>query len=132
MQDGSTRKVQRQSAGTGGFLASHRASIVTLSGATSGNEYELERERTTVGRGPGVDIAFDDETMSREHASFEVMDGAIWLRDLGSTNHVLVNGGETRSTELKNGDKIDLGEHQFQFVLEKRERAPKSYRLEED
>ena len=134
MQDGFTRKVQRQPADTGaeGFLASHRAAIVTLSGATSGNEYELERERTSVGRGPGVDIAFDDATMSRQHASFEVMDGAMWLRDLGSTNHVLVNGGETRSAELKNGDKIDLGEHHFQYVLEKRERAPKSYQLEED
>ena len=37
MQDGFTRKVQRQPADTGAedFLASHRAAIVTLSGATS-------------------------------------------------------------------------------------------------
>ena len=134
MQDGLTKKVQRQPEDTGprGFLASHRAAIVTLSGATAGNEYELERDRTVIGRGPGVDFAFDDRTMSREHAAFEVMDGAMWLRDLGSTNHVLVNGGATLSTELKNGDKIELGEHKFQFVLEERRRAPKTYRLEDD
>jgi len=131
MRDGFTRRVQRKAVGTGGFLVSHRASIVTLSGATSGNEYELENERTSIGRGPGVDIAFDDQTMSREHAAFEVMDGAMWLRDLGSTNHVLVNGGQTRSAQLENGDKIDLGEHRFQFVLEKRKRVPKSYRIEQ-
>ena len=52
--------------------------------------------------------------------------------DLGSTNQVLVNGGETLSAELKNGDKIELGEHEFQFVLEGRKRDPKTYRLEED
>ncbi len=134
MQDGLTKKVQRQPAdtGPGEFLASHRAALVTLSGATAGNEYELEGERTVIGRGPGVDIAFDDRTMSREHAAFEVMDGAMWLRDLGSTNQVLVNGGETLSAELKNGDKIELGEHEFQFVLEGRKRDPKTYRLEED
>ena len=79
MQDGLTKKVQRRpvSGGPRGFLASHRAAIVTLSGATAGNEYELERDRTVIGRGPGVDIAFDDQTMSREHAAFEVMDGAM-------------------------------------------------------
>lgn len=133
MQDGFTKKVQRQPEDTGptGFQASHRAVLVTLSGATAGNEYELEGDRTIVGRGPGVDIAFDDKTMSREHAAFEVMDGAMWLRDLGSTNHVLVNGGETLSTELKNGDRVELGDHRFQFVLEKRKRDPKAYRIEE-
>lgn len=134
MQDGLTKKVQRQPPDTGpkGFLAERRAAIVTLSGSTAGNEYELEQDRTVIGRGPDVDIAFEDKTMSREHAAFEVMDGAMWLRDLGSTNHVLVNGGETLTTELKNGDKIELGEHQFQFILEDRRRDPKTYQLGED
>ena len=134
MHDGLTKKFQRSPEDTlpGGFLASHRVAIVTLSGATAGNEYELRSERTVVGRGPGVDIAFDDRTMSREHAAFEVMDGSMWLRDLGSTNHVLVNGGETRSSELKHGDRLELGAHQFQIVVEKRRPAPKAYRLGSD
>ena len=134
MQDGFTKKVQRRSTASRprGFLAGHRVVIVTLTGATAGNEYEIENNRTVVGRGPDVDIAFDDQTMSREHAAFEVMDDAMWLRDLGSTNHVLVNGGEVRSTELKNGDKLDLGEHQFQLLLEKRQPNPKASRLGND
>ena len=134
MHDGLTKKFQRLPAGDppAGFLESHRVAIVTLSGATAGNEYELRGERTVIGRGPGVDIAFDDRTMSREHAAFEVMDGSMWLRDLGSTNHVLVNGGETRSSELKHGDRLELGAHQFQIVVEKRRQDPKAYRLGND
>jgi pSer/pThr/pTyr-binding forkhead associated (FHA) protein len=131
MHDGSTRKVPHEKGHStpSAFLAAHRAVIVTLSGTTAGNEYELERERTTVGRGPGADLAFADDTMSREHAAFEVMDGAMRVRDLGSTNGVHVNGAATLSAELKHGDRIQLGDHQFQFVLETRRRDPKAYEL---
>jgi S-DNA-T family DNA segregation ATPase FtsK/SpoIIIE len=133
MHDGSTRKVRREppTRKPGAFLASHRAVIVTLSGTTAGNEYELENDRTTLGRGPGVDLAFEDTTLSREHAAFEVMGDAMCLRDLGSTNGVSVNGAATLSTELKHGDRIAMGDHQFQFVLETRRRDPKAYEIEE-
>lgn len=135
MQDGSTRKVRSdQSLGTDphGFLATHRAVIVTLAGVTAGNEYALERESTTIGRGPGVDLAFDDNTMSREHAAFEVRGGALHLRDLASTNGVMVNGGRVLDTELKHGDRIELGDHQFQLVLEERRRDPRTYEIDDE
>ena len=41
-------------------------------------------------------------------------------------------GGELRSADLKNGDRFELGEHEFQFVLEKRQRSPKTYVVEDD
>ncbi len=130
MQDGHTRRVRREPGrADSAFLASHRAVIVTLSGATAGSEYELESERTTVGRGPGVDIAFADSTMSREHAAFEVMNDAMHVRDLGSTNGVLLNGAPVLDAQLKHGDRLALGEHEFQFVLEDRTREPRAYEL---
>ena len=135
MQDGMTRKVRREPPprlDPESFLARHRAVIVTLSGATAGHEYEIQRDRTTVGRGPGVDIAFDDETMSREHASFEVRGGAMHLRDLASTNGVLVNGARVLDSELKHGDRLELGDHQFQLVLEERRRDPQTYRIDSE
>lgn len=133
MQDGLTRKVRREppvEQDPDAFLTRHRAVIVTLAGTTAGNEYELEQEQTTVGRGPGVSLAFDDTTMSREHAAFEVRGDSMYLRDLASTNGVHVNGGKVLDTELKHGDRIELGDHQFQFVLEPRQRAPKAYEID--
>ena len=132
MQDGRTRKVRPTAPEPDAFLAANRVAIVTLAGATAGNEYELVLERTSIGRGPGVDLAFDDKTMSREHAAFEVMDGAMCLRDLASTNGVLVNGAKTLNGELKHGDRIELGDHQFQLVIEARRRDPKTYSVDDD
>ena len=127
MQDGHTRKVapKAPTRPPSAFLEQHRAVIVTLLGATAGNEYELDCDRMTIGRGPNVDLAFDDATMSREHATFEVIDDRMRLRDLGSTNGVLVNGASVVMADLSHGDRIELGEHRFQLVVEKRERKPR-------
>ena len=133
MQDGQTRKVGRETAvPLPAYYMDHRVALVTVAGVTAGNEYELSQERTTVGRGPGVDIAFDDTTMSREHAAFEFTDDALRIRDLGSTNGVLLNGGTVLQAELKNGDRIELGDHRFQIVLEPREREREAYLLPDD
>jgi len=133
MQDGRTRKVRREppvEPDPNAFLARFRAVIVTLSGTTAGNEYEILNDRTSVGRGPDVDIAFADDSMSREHASFEIRAGVLYLRDLASTNGVHVNGGKVLDSELKHGDRIELGDHQFQLVLEERKRDPKTFSVD--
>jgi pSer/pThr/pTyr-binding forkhead associated (FHA) protein len=133
MHDGHTKKV-RHAAPTPpceGFLAEHRAVIVTLAGATAGNEYALEAARMVIGRGPGVPLEFDDSTMSREHAAFEVAEECMRLRDLGSTNGTLVNGAPILQTTLKHGDRIELGDHKFQYLVEKRKRDRKAYQLSE-
>ena len=133
MHDGQTKKVLHalHNPALESFLGKHRAVIVTLAGTTAGNEYELNQARMSIGRGPGVALEFGDSTMSREHAAFEVVDDSMRLRDLGSTNGILVNGAPVLSAKLKHGDRIELGEHTFQFLLEKRKRDPKTYELSE-
>ncbi|MCZ6782223.1 MAG: FHA domain-containing protein [Proteobacteria bacterium] len=133
MHDGHTRKISRKDdAGQkNDFLERHRALLVSISGATAGNEYPLERPQTTVGRGPGVDLAFDDAAMSQEHASLELLEDGFRIRDLGSTNGVVLNGSPTMAAELKHGDRIEMGKHCFQFVLEERPRVLKTHVLPE-
>jgi pSer/pThr/pTyr-binding forkhead associated (FHA) protein len=133
MHDGHTKKVRHaaQTPPCEGFLAEHRAVIVTLAGATAGNEYALEEARMVIGRGPGVLLEFDDSTMSREHAAFEVAEEGMRLRDLGSTNGTLVNGAPILQATLKHGDRIELGDHKFQYLVEKRKRDRKAYQLSE-
>jgi pSer/pThr/pTyr-binding forkhead associated (FHA) protein len=67
--------------------------------------------------------------MSKEHAALEFSGGGIRLRDLGSMNGLRVNGGATKVADLKNGDRFQIGEHEFQFVLEQRRRQPRTYVL---
>jgi pSer/pThr/pTyr-binding forkhead associated (FHA) protein len=105
--------------------------VVILSGRLQGTDYAIERARTVIGRGPGVDLAFDDETLSRQHASIEFADGGLRLRDLGSLNGVCINSGAVKSGELKHGDRFQLGDLAFQLILEKRLRTPKTHYIED-
>jgi len=130
MRDGQTRRLEKQpEGGAEEFLASYRAALVILSGAAAGSEYSLDESRVTIGRGPGVDLAFDDEGMSREHVAIEFFEAGYRLRDLGSTNGVRVNGSSVSACELKHGDRFDLGGHRFQYVVEERERPLREYVL---
>ena len=133
MRDGPTHKLKGSATNQdfSEFSADWRAAIVILSGGVEGSEHMLERPCISLGRGPGSDLSFDDDAMSRVHAALEFADGGFRIRDLGSTNGVLLNGGELEVGELKNGDRFQLGRHLFQFLLEKRPREPKTYLLPE-
>ena len=134
MRDGLTRKLATplRRDGFEAFLGEFRVSIVVVEGRASGMEYEVEQARTTLGRGPDVDLVFDDTSMSKTHAELEWGVGRFRLRDLGSTNGVRVNGAAVQVCDLKHGDRFQLGEHVFRLVLEQRERQPRTYVLPDD
>jgi pSer/pThr/pTyr-binding forkhead associated (FHA) protein len=114
------------------FRARHLASIVVLSGGVAGSEFILDDAKIQLGRGPGVELEFDDSAMSREHAVIEFSDGGFVLRDLGSTNGTRVNGEPAKARELDHGDRIEIGEHVFQYVVEDREQAPPTYVISDE
>jgi len=134
MRDGRTRQLESNGAGNGAeeFFGRFRAAIVILSGGASGSEYGLDQSRISLGRGPGVDLAFDDTAMSREHAVVEFYGEGFRIRDLGSTNGVTVNGSSVQVCKLKHGDRFDLGDHRFQYVIEERDRAGREYAVPEE
>jgi pSer/pThr/pTyr-binding forkhead associated (FHA) protein len=134
MRDGFTRKLEvaERNASFDDFMAKWRAVVVVLSGDAAGTEYEVTTPNVSLGRGDEATWTFPDPTMSKEHAALEFANGGMRLRDLGSMNGTRLNGGELRSADLKNGDRFELGEHEFQFVLEKRQRSPKTYVVEDD
>ena len=109
------------------FRARHIASIVVLSGGVVGSEHILDESKIRLGRGPEVDLEFEDSAMSREHALLEFSDGGFVMRDLGSTNGIRVNGEQLMVRELDHGDRLEIGEHVFQFLIENREQTPPTY-----
>jgi pSer/pThr/pTyr-binding forkhead associated (FHA) protein len=134
MRDGFTQRVEvaEHDGPFEEFMAKWQASIVILSGDEAGSEHNLEKPNVSMGRGPDTDLAFDDSSMSREHAALEFVGGNIRLRDLGSLNGITVNGSDVKTAELKNGDRFKLGEHEFQFVLQKRTKHPKTYVVDDE
>lgn len=134
MRDGFTQRVEvaQQDGLFEEFMAKWQATIVILSGDEAGSEHNVEKPNVSMGRGPDTDLAFDDSSMSREHAALEFVGGGIRLRDLGSLNGITVNGSEVKTAELKNGDRFKLGDHEFQFVLQKRPKRTKTYVVDDD
>jgi pSer/pThr/pTyr-binding forkhead associated (FHA) protein len=127
MGEKATRKIARADRSA---APARRASLVIVEGGAEGSEFELEGESCVVGRGPGVELVLDDPALSRKHAAFERTAEGHRVRDLGSTNGVRVNGAPVRAADLKHGDRIELGEHVLQYLVETRERAPRAFQVD--
>lgn len=71
--------------------------------------FPLAGSRIRIGRELGCDLLLDDGSVSRHHAELK-RSGAGWtIRDLHSTNGVLVNGQNVEAASLQPGDRIQLG-----------------------
>ncbi len=93
----------------GAFLEQFHSSLIILSGLAHGMEIPLDQARLTLGRGPGVDLAFDDPSLSRVHAVIEFNGSGFRVRDLAGTGGIRVNGESVLTTRLSNGDTLQLG-----------------------
>ncbi|HEU4401999.1 MAG TPA: GGDEF domain-containing protein [Candidatus Polarisedimenticolia bacterium] len=106
-----------------GALRKRQASLVVLQGTEIGRDFRLKRARTILGRDPESDIRLLDDLASREHARIDLewdeeQDAPVYvLVDLGSTNHTFLNSRRSETAELKDGDKIQIGETVLKFVL---------------
>ena len=72
----------------------------------------LDRAGSVVGRGD-ADIRFDDVYLSPLHARFELRDGELWVRDLGSRNGTWCY--LDAPTRLADGDVILVGSQVLRF-----------------
>ena len=125
MRDGMTRQKKVESAPKD--VHGWSATLVEVRGGAEGNEYPLDGERIVVGRGPGVDLAFEDDEMSANHAVFEHSRGGLCITDLDSTNGTRVNGERVATRALAHGDRIEIGRHHFHLLLEKRDKPPRTW-----
>jgi pSer/pThr/pTyr-binding forkhead associated (FHA) protein len=88
-----------------------------LNGVVQG-EYELAKERITIGRKPENDIPIDNLAVSGKHALVITILDDSFLEDLGSTNGTYVNGKLIKKHALKDGDVIAIGKHELKYVNE--------------
>lgn len=71
--------------------------------------HELTEDKVTVGRLPDNGLQIEDGSVSSYHAELVLENGEYHLHDKGSTNGTFVNGEQTTSALLKNGDQIRFG-----------------------
>lgn len=89
--------------------------ILTLEGQALA-EYNMSKERYTVGRLPDNDVRIDNAAVSGHHALIINILNDSFLEDLNSTNGTYVNGKLIKKHALQHGDVITVGHHQLRFV----------------
>lgn len=99
------------------------AALIVLRGAEIGRDFRLRRAGMVIGRSPTVDICLPDDRASRRHARIDYQgtggpdDTTFVLTDLGSTNRTYLNREPVESVELRDGDKIRIGDTILKFVV---------------
>ncbi|MEM8983633.1 MAG: FHA domain-containing protein [Pseudomonadota bacterium] len=89
--------------------------ILTLDGQVLA-EYNMTKERYTVGRLPDNDVRIDNPAVSGHHSLIINILNDSFLEDLNSTNGTYVNGKLIKKHALQHGDTITIGRHQLRFV----------------
>jgi diguanylate cyclase (GGDEF)-like protein len=99
------------------------AALIVLKGEEIGRDFRLRRTGMVIGRSPTADICLPDDRASREHARVDYRgsgrtdDTTFVITDLGSTNRTFVNSAEVESVQLRDGDKIRIGDTILKFVV---------------
>ena len=81
-------------------------------------EYNMSKERYTVGRLPDNDVRIDNPAVSGHHSLIINILNDSFLEDLNSTNGTYVNGKLIKKHALQDGDVITIGHHQLRFTDE--------------
>lgn len=83
----------------------------------SATRYPLDTMPWRIGRGHNNDLVLSDHSVSRLHAEIRTNDsGQLVLNDLESLNGVFVNDNRIASTQLSEGDTIDIGDVRMRFT----------------
>jgi pSer/pThr/pTyr-binding forkhead associated (FHA) protein len=89
--------------------------VLHLDGQTLA-EYNMSKERYTIGRLPDNDIRIDNPAVSGHHALVINILNDSFLEDLNSTNGTYVNGKIIKKHALQHSDVITVGHHALRFV----------------
>jgi diguanylate cyclase (GGDEF)-like protein len=89
-----------------------RATLTVLAGINAGQVYALDGTEHIIGRGTEADVWVEDGGVSRRHARITCRsDGRYFIEDLGSTNGTFIGPKRIESSEIRPGDRIQVGPH---------------------
>ncbi len=85
-------------------------------GRLRGRQYRLEHAVATVGRAEENSVGlFGDPAVLPRHAEITKRADSYILKSLSPQQGVFVNGGRIESAELRDGDRIKIGNYEMQF-----------------
>ncbi|MGF1572354.1 MAG: HD domain-containing phosphohydrolase [Sumerlaeia bacterium] len=84
-------------------------------GPADGVSIPLDFEVLIIGRDLNSGLTLDDPKVSRRHSQFEVHNGSLYIRDLGSTNGTYLNARLIEYEKVQPDDVISIGASEISF-----------------
>ena len=84
--------------------------LVVLNAGMTGRVFEINTDRTTVGRVDSNAFQIEDASVSSRHAEILLKGADLLIRDLNSTNGTFINGQKISESVLKPGQTLRFGE----------------------
>jgi adenylate cyclase len=88
----------------------HYGELVPIGG---GDAIPLIQAVMTIGRRVSCDICLNFQNVSGTHAELSFRSGVWYIKDMGSTNGIKVNGERTLRRPLRPGDEIAVANHKY-------------------
>jgi len=92
------------------------AVLVGLTAPFIDRRFQLQAERSRIGRGKSSDVSLSQPDISQEHARIVRASGEWRVVDLNSTNGTFVNGTRVNQSVLQYGDQVAFGPASFIFA----------------
>ena len=90
--------------------------LVILNQVEGFRVFDLNKDKTVIGRGDDTDLLLPNISVSRHHAQI-ILDGdTATISDLNSSNGTIINGQRIGSTSLNSGDEILLGKFNLVYM----------------
>jgi general secretion pathway protein A len=113
------RKADRAAAASGDRAPRVLSKVVLSVDGKSVGELHLVPGRKVIGRTPDNDLQIDSKFISRHHCQLVTgSDGVTIIEDLNSTNGIMVRGQRVRRHTLRDGDVINVGQHEILYINE--------------
>lgn len=93
-----------------------KLSLVVAAGVHQGKVIPVPGSQFLIGRDPECQLRPASQAVSKQHCAVLVRDGAVYVKDFGSTNGTFVNGEQLPANterEVKPGDRLKLGPLDF-------------------
>src|SRR5688572_8235382 len=100
--------------------------LVLLSEGFAGRTYELNVEKTTVGRVEDNAFQIAEPSVSSHHAEIILKGTDVLVKDLNSTNGTYINGEKITEAVLKPGQTLKFGQVELQLEGKDGASAPKA------
>jgi pSer/pThr/pTyr-binding forkhead associated (FHA) protein len=99
------------------------AAAVWVCTLASGDAVRVDQASMVIGRSRSCDIVIDSPKASRHHASLTLVEGELWIEDLGSANGLWLQGEKVTRRRVVVGDVYAISDETLRFALDSGSRA---------